>query len=344
MFCFYNRLLQTVLFKLKLGEYMKRIILLAMAYISLVFFAASLYAETAQEYTVRNEKVNLSNVKKYPSGAVQSGILSTDWFQRVTFAKVSFKGGTEIEFYESGQVKSGTLSEKSKLFYKGKSSWFSPGTKIFYSDKGKIESTIMAKHINPDQPLKPTTEEEFSLACMAGDLAKVKKETQNGKNSSLITGGLIAAVSSSSAKRLDVVKYLVSRGADVNYSSNNDQPLVFYIIPQHKPVPPKTKSKKDPLTGEDPAAQRKEIIASNTIAINMLKFLVSKKMSLDVKNRDGVTPVHYAIDAGCGLDMFKLLIKNGADYKSKSTFGQTPLERNKELGREDIYKYLSGLK
>jgi ankyrin repeat protein len=106
----------------------------------------------------------------------------------------------------------------------------------------------------------------------------------------------------------------------------------------------KGKSRKDPLTGEDPATQRKQLIASNTIAINMLKFLISKKMSLDVKNRDGVTPVHYAIDADCGLDMFKLLIKNGADYKSKSNFGQTPIERNKELGREDIYKYLSGLK
>ena len=323
---------------------MKKTILLAITYISLVFFAASLYAKTAQEYTVRNEKVNLTDVKKYPSGAVQSGILSSDWFQKVTFAKIYFKAGTEIEFYESGQVKSGTLGKGTSLVYKRKRIELLYGTKVVYNDKGALESFIRPAHVNPDQPLKPTAEQEFYLACQTGDLAKVKKETQNGKNSSLLTNGLIAAAGSSSAKRLDVVKYLVSRGADVNYSSDIDLPLTFYIIPQHKTVPPKTKSKKDPITGEDPAALRKQIIASNTVAINMLKFLISKKMSLDVKNRDGVNPVHYAIDADCGLDMFKLLITSGADYKSKSNFGQTPLERNKELGREDIYKYLSGLK
>jgi len=44
-------------------------------------------------------------------------------------------------------------------------------------------------------------------------------------------------------------------------------------------------------------------------------------MDLSVKNSNGVNPVHYAIDTDAGLDMFKLLIKNKADYKSKSTFG-----------------------
>ena len=311
-----------------------------MTYVSLVFFTAFLYAETIKVEVPKDEIPNLSNVKKYPSGANQSGILSTDWCQKVT----CYKAGTEIEFYESGQVKNGTLGKRRSLAFKRERVELPYGTKVVYNDKGELVSFIKPARVEPDQPLKPTAEQEFIAACMTGDLAKVKKETQNGKNSSLLTGGLSAAVMSSSAKRLDIVKYLVSRGADVNYSSDESLPLVFYILPQHKPVPPKTKSKKDPLTGEDPAAQRKQIIESNSISIDMLKFLLSKKMNLDVKNRDGVTPVHYAIDADCGLDMFKLLIKNGADYKSKSTFGQTPLERNKELGREDIYKYLSGLK
>jgi len=324
---------------------MKKNVLLALACISIFLFAASLYAETAQEYTVRNEKVNLTNVKKYPSGAVQSGILAGDWSQKVTKAEIFFKNGTMIEFFENGQVKSGTLGKEASLVYKRHREFCPYGTKIVYNSEGTLESPpVHPERVEADQPLKPTADQEFLLACMAGDLAKVKKETKNGKNSSLVTGGLVAAVNSSSAKRLDVVKYLVSCGANVNYSSDIDLPLVFYIIPQHKPVPPKTKSRKDPLTGEDPAVQRKQIIASNTISINMLKFLVSKKMNLDVKNRDGVNPIHYAIDTDCGLDMFKLLVKSGADYKSKSTFGQTPLERNKELGREDIYKYLSGLK
>ncbi len=323
---------------------MKKLILLVLAYLSLVLFSASLYAETALEYTVRNEKVNLTEVKKYPSGAIQNGILSVDWFQKVTFAKIFFKGGTEIEFYESGQVKSGTLGKTTSLVYKRKRINLLYGTKVLFSDKGVLESFIEPAHVDSDQPLKLTAEQEFYLACQTGDIAKVKKVTQGGSNRSLLTNGLIAAVSSSSAKRFDIVKYIVGKGADVNYSLAVDLPLVYYIIPQHKPVPPKTKSRKDPITGEDPAALRKQIIASNTIAINMLKFLISKKMSLDVKNRDGVTPVHYAIDADCGLDMFKLLIKNGADYKSKSNVDQTPLERNKELERKEIYNYLSGLK
>ena len=321
-----------------------------MLFLNLMNLNICLYAGTAQEYIVRNEKISLIDAKKYPTGEVQSGILAGDWSQKVTKAEIFFKSGTMIEFFKNGQVKSGSLGKQASLVYNRKRLNCPYGTEIVYNEEGTLESPpVYPERVDPDQPLKPTADQEFYLACQTGDLVKVKELTRNGKNSGLLTNALVATVSSSAANRFDVVKYLVNSGAKVNYPSEVGTPLVFSIIEQHKNVPAVTAAKTKPkqkllVPEDDPEVQRKAALASNKIAINMLTFLISKKLDLSVKNGNGVTPVHYAIDADAGLDMFKILIKNKADYKSKSNFGQTPLERNKELDRQNIYKYLSGLK
>ena len=109
--------------------------------------------------------------------------------------------------------------------------------------------------------------------------------------------------------KIEVVKYLVSKGADVNAKAGNG------VTPLHSAV----------------------LYNENT---DVIKYLVSKGANINAKNVDGRTPLCIAITighTGCIFD----LIGEGASVNAEDNDGFTPLSLAKAAGFTRIAEYLS---
>jgi len=59
--------------------------------------------------------------------------------------------------------------------------------------------------------------------------------------------------------------------------------------------------------------------------VDMARILLDNGASLNVKDKDGVTPLHYMVKKE-RLDMVELLVKYGADLEARDNMGYTPLD------------------
>nr|XP_006823757.1 PREDICTED: uncharacterized protein LOC102810406 [Saccoglossus kowalevskii] len=84
--------------------------------------------------------------------------------------------------------------------------------------------------------------------------------------------------------------------------------------------------------------------AASYANIEMLKFLLDNKASVNVSNSDGATPLHDAVQRG-DVDIVDILVKNKANCHAKAnkgTFaGKTPLDC--AIDKKEIYQILSSV-
>jgi len=102
-----------------------------------------------------------------------------------------------------------------------------------------------------------------------------------------------------------VIRYLVSKGADVNAKTS------YGYTPLH-------------FIGGNPLQDEWRIIEN-------AKFLVSKGANIHAKSDGGGTPLHHAC-AG-NVEVVKLLVSKGADVHARSRHGYTPLHQAAELNK-----------
>lgn len=111
---------------------------------------------------------------------------------------------------------------------------------------------------------------------------------------------------------LEIVKYLVNHGADVNRASSNS----FHVAPIHSAT----------------AISDYEITA----------FLLEHGADVNAKQQSGVTPLHSAAHNG-KLNIAKLLVDHGADIHAKTSEGKTPADMAFEKNYTEVGEYLTGL-
>jgi len=117
---------------------------------------------------------------------------------------------------------------------------------------------------------------------------------------------------------LAVIKYLVSQGADVKAQAD-DRGDGIYGTPLH-------------------------YAAYSTEDVGVLKFLLSQGVDVNVKDKKGSTPLHYAV-YNKNAEVAKFLVANGADVCAKDGQGGIPLERAIGSGsaNEAVAEYLYSL-
>jgi ankyrin repeat protein len=153
-------------------------------------------------------------------------------------------------------------------------------------------------------------DEELRKAAEAGNLEQVKEfihSKKAGVNARGI-GEITPLHSAVTNNHLELVTYLVEKGADINARD------------EYKRTP----------------------LHDGHRNINMVTYLVENGASINVHDCWNKTPLHYAISYG-SLDIVKYLVEHGANINARNKEGQTPLHciiYNNPKVRTEIATYL----
>ncbi|WP_353282647.1 ankyrin repeat domain-containing protein [Wolbachia endosymbiont (group A) of Pogonocherus hispidulus] len=143
------------------------------------------------------------------------------------------------------------------------------------------------------------------------------------------------------AGKLDIVKYLVNRGADVNAQSKYCSTPLHYAAESGELDKVKCLIDKGAdINAKDGYGWIPLHCAAESEKWDIVKYLISKGANVNAKNKYGWTPLHYAAGSG-ELDIVKCLIKNGTDVNAKNEDGNIPLHHSAVFfGSDDIAEYL----
>jgi ankyrin repeat protein len=194
----------------------------------------------------------------------------------------------------------------------------------------------------------PSFAQEILEVAKNGDLEKLKTLVE--KDNELLKikdgAGRTALHFAANSGHLDLVKYLLAKGVDINLKSNaNTTPLHFaafsghldivkWLVENHAELEIKNNQMATPL-----------YFAAMKGHSDVLKYLVENGAVVDALDREEGTPLHAAAQSG-HLEAVKLLIQSSAEKKKKDTNGRTVIHFACQNGNKKIVNFLiiSGLK
>lgn len=149
--------------------------------------------------------------------------------------------------------------------------------------------------------------------------------------------------------KLDMMRLLISRGADVNAKNTRENSPLFlaieYFMGDAKPLD-LMKLLLD--SGADIQARGELHMTPLIFAVRFFSkheegdeaiFLISRGAEVNVKDEDSMTPLHYAIK-NKNEKLVKLLIAHGADVSAKNKKGETPMMCARKADLKDIVELL----
>jgi ankyrin repeat protein len=147
---------------------------------------------------------------------------------------------------------------------------------------------------------------------------------------------------------LEIIKILVSYGADVNAESGSDTPLECAIRHKYIDVVKLLVSKGANIrAGRDGWTLLHEAVLEHYVAVDVVKFLVSKGANVNAKDDNGKTPLHHLAGSSTErtefVEVAKFLISKGAKVNAKTDRGNTPLRLAEVNANMLLVEYLSGV-
>ncbi len=149
-------------------------------------------------------------------------------------------------------------------------------------------------------------------------------------------------------------KYLVNNGTPINkackYGSSFHLPM-YWAAFRHNAEIGKLLLEKgaDPNVIDSWERTLTMLVARSEEDAELLKDLIQKGAPVNTKDKDGRTPLHYAIEYN-NFEAIKILVENGCDINSQDNFGNTALMEtvypkghiagNKILNINEVVKYL----
>jgi ankyrin repeat protein len=150
----------------------------------------------------------------------------------------------------------------------------------------------------------------FHIPAGKGDLDIVKTELDEGRDiDSRDAAGQTALMYAADTGQMEVVKYLVTNGADVNAQSKG--------------------------FGRGTAL----IYAAASNRLEIMEYLIERGANVNAMTGNKETALFWAAAQG-HIDAIKILLKNGADTELKNKKDQTALDVAKELNRNKVIELL----
>ncbi|MFK8266625.1 ankyrin repeat domain-containing protein [Capnocytophaga cynodegmi] len=165
-------------------------------------------------------------------------------------------------------------------------------------------------------------------------LLENKSSNINATNSQ----GHSALTSAVARNTSDVVSYLIKKGADINVKDVKGNTLVYYLLESYTPRDIKKFDEKWNILTEKGLnfAQNQEKgnniyhLAVDKADLNLLQKVASVNVDINVKNQDGLTPLHKAVMTAKNLDIIKFLLEKGANKTITTDFEEIAYDLAKE--------------
>ncbi len=216
---------------------------------------------------------------------------------------------------------------------------------------------------------------DIHQAAKGGDLAKVKAllEKNQGLAEAKNEKGETPLHSAASAGQLEVMKFLVSKGVDVNLKENNGatalhlacyyghRDTVEWLIDHGADKDARDGDGSTPIfwavyggrknivelliaRGSDVNSKDDSNFTPLRIAVfrgnkEIIELLIDKGASANTKNETGATPLHEACVSG-NKDVVALLIEKGAEVGIEDDMGNTPLHLASNYGHKEVVELL----
>jgi len=163
-------------------------------------------------------------------------------------------------------------------------------------------------------------------AIQNGSLPIIELLVENGANVNYVIKSKNKSVLTYAIElgELDIVKHLVKCGADVNFKNKNGVSILGEAINNLKWEIFKflvNNNVNNCMSGDFYEKEIIEKVISNN-RLDILKFLVTNNLNINIKDKDGNTPLSYAIKAK-NSDIVKYLIEIGANVNNKNNKGES---------------------
>ncbi|MDH5680718.1 MAG: ankyrin repeat domain-containing protein [Spirochaetota bacterium] len=183
---------------------------------------------------------------------------------------------------------------------------------------------------------------DLHLAIVEGNLAKVKSVIAKGYNiNAKDPDGWPLLHRAIRAGKMDITKYLVDKGAQLNNRTLKAgfTPLDIAVASGKIELVDYLLDRGASLNAVDNSGDSLLLTSLGYKKIEMAKFLIKKGIDIHIKNKSGWTALHSAASRG-RLDIIKMLINKGSGINAKTTDAGTALSYAAGAGHVEIVNYL----
>lgn len=177
----------------------------------------------------------------------------------------------------------------------------------------------------------------------SGDLALVKEKVDGGADINDKGNGYFTStplIDASHLAKLEIVKYLVEKGANINAKGIYGQTALHLAVSSGEIEKVKYLIEKGAnINAKDKYGQNVLHSTSTHSEVNIIKYLLAKGMDVDAKDSSGQTTLHKAALHG-NINVIQFFIDNGADINTRSQSGDTILFNPVIIGNLEVVKYL----
>lgn len=335
------------------------------------------FQHKADEVVIRVEKgVVLALVKQEPLPSLNKREVE-EYYLMNQEKNLSVDSKKQIRLTITGDSQDSSESMVTVNFYRGSDRDKVDGAKVALSngqtktweyplEKG-IQSLSIAVaeggwikvRLDQHEPFQLTkdTKTQVSLAIQNNDLGKIIAFLDSGLdvNASLQGDGTTVLMKASNSADAKMVRMLLSRGADINYTNKYGWTALLKALDNRKHwievTPVLVKSGADvnatlKSNGYTPLWKAIGRISKNRdAAVEIIKLLLSKGAEVNAPyiSKDarysGETPLMSASKRGA-TDVVKLLLSHGADVNASTKAGKTALDYAREKGHAEVVKLL----
>ena len=309
----------------------------------------SLNKREVEEYYLMNQEQNLS---VDPKKQLRLTITGDSQDSRESMVTVNFYKGSNRDKVDGAEVELSNGQAKT---------WEYPSEKgIQTLSIAVAEGGWIKVRLDQREPFQLTkeTKTQVSLAIQNNDLGRIMAFLDSGLdvNATLQGDGTTVLMKASNSADAEMVKILLSRGADINYTNKYGWTALLKALDNREHwiavTPVLVKSGADvnaklKSNGYTPLWKAIGRISKNRdAAVEIIKLLLSKGADVNAPyiSKDarysGETPLMSASKKG-STDVVKLLLSHGADVNASTKAGKTALDYAREKGHPEVVKLLT---